>query len=211
MVDGYLLLTPQQEAEITKRITGKDYEAIDDRTELDGGNPWGRYEEHRHLPIRAIVKDFIDHDVPFSPSQVPDMWKDLEYLHKLGILVRDIHVFNYIGGKLVDFSRSWTVPHPSFVPTAMRPKRIQRARERDPQSLRKAIVEWGIGNDWDWDEVAIPEELTNCASGRGQNDCYGQDPRLYPWFKWEKDPDAAKALMENGIFMDAWEGTKGKD
>jgi hypothetical protein len=177
LTDGYLLLTPQQEAEVTKRATGNPHKPVGANTELDNGDAWGRFDEHHHLPVRAIVKDFVDVHIPFSPSHVSDMWKDLEDLHKLGILVHDIHVFNYINGKLIDFSRSWTMPHPSLVPKTMRTRRIREARERDPHSLHKAIVEWGIGNDWGSDEVDIPEELVKCASGRGQNDRWGEDPR----------------------------------
>jgi hypothetical protein len=43
--------------------------------EVDGEGPWGREEEHRQLPIRAIVKDLVTHPDPFTPSQVPDMWR----------------------------------------------------------------------------------------------------------------------------------------
>ncbi|KAK4126411.1 hypothetical protein N657DRAFT_670444 [Parathielavia appendiculata] len=119
------------EAEIIKRTTGQDVEPVEPKTELDGGNPWGGYEEHRHLLVRAIVKGFLT-------------TKPLSRLPKCQtcILVRDIQVFNYVGARIIDFSRSWTMPHPSFMPTAMRPKRIQQTRERDPHTLRKASLSW---------------------------------------------------------------------
>jgi hypothetical protein len=56
------------------------------------------------------------------------MWEDLEEFHKLGILVRDIHILNYMSGKSIDFSRSWTTPHPSFTSTAMYPEDLEKER-----------------------------------------------------------------------------------
>lgn len=43
------------------------------------------------------------------------MWRDLEDLHTFGILVRDIQFGNYIGGRLVDLSRAWTMYHLGLV------------------------------------------------------------------------------------------------
>ncbi|KAJ0116817.1 hypothetical protein J7T55_009968 [Diaporthe amygdali] len=78
-----------------------------------GDRPWGRWEEHRGQPIRAIVKELAeddDLDEAFNTGRISTstMWRDLEDLHALGILVRDIYLDNYIGGRLVDFSRAWT-------------------------------------------------------------------------------------------------------
>ncbi|KAL2147641.1 hypothetical protein VTI28DRAFT_8095 [Corynascus sepedonium] len=76
---------------------------------LTGATPGGRWEIHRGLPVRAIVKELMANDgnaaagKPFFPSRLRDLWQDLEDLHRLGILVRDINPGNYIGGKLIDF------------------------------------------------------------------------------------------------------------
>ncbi|KUI60277.1 hypothetical protein VP1G_07510 [Cytospora mali] len=96
---GYLLLTPKQEVEITKKIAGKDYE-LDSTEKLEGWNLWDRYEQHRGQPIRAIVKELIDDGKgygakPFEAAQIPRLWGDPERLQSLGILVRDIHIGNY--------------------------------------------------------------------------------------------------------------------
>ncbi|KAL2129115.1 hypothetical protein VTI74DRAFT_8205 [Chaetomium olivicolor] len=89
---GYLLLSPQQEAEVTRRVTGQHCDQFSKPdAELDGRNIWGRYEQHRGKPIRAIIKDFAS-GICFAPEQIAQMWDDLEALHALGILVRDIHV-----------------------------------------------------------------------------------------------------------------------
>jgi hypothetical protein len=107
------------------------------------------------------------------------MWEDLENLHELGILVRDIQAGNYMGGKLVDLSRSWTTPSPSFDYISL--ENLWAQRQADPHGLHKAIIDWGLENHWDWDEVVIPDELEKCASGEGKNDKYGTDPTRYNW------------------------------
>jgi hypothetical protein len=170
---GYLLLTPQQEAEIAERARGIYYPyPADPDAHLDGTNPWNRWEEHRGVPVRAIVKEFVTTQEPFSSAQVPDLWKDLEDLHGLGILVRDIGVGNYTDGKLIDFSQSWTMPHPCL--EYISPRWLREERQTDPLSLDGAIVDWGIEKGWNWDEVDRPQELQDCASGEGENDRYGK-------------------------------------
>ncbi|KAG7291064.1 hypothetical protein NEMBOFW57_001074 [Staphylotrichum longicolle] len=187
---GYLLLTPEQEAEVEKKATGvKDPEQA-------SWNFWGRAPEHRYLPVRAILKDLIRPQDPFSPGHVSDMWSDLEDLHRLDIIVRDINVFNYLGGKMIDFSRAWTTPHP--FPTAMASYGVKRARKSDPMNLHKALIEWGMERRWDWD--VIPEELIKRAAGMGTNGRYGVNPSRYDWRKWEKDPAAADTFMEHQLF-----------
>ncbi len=190
---GYLLLTPQQEAEIDRRASNAKYPSVDYRTTLDGQNMWSRCEEHRDLPVRAIVKTLVSPEDPFTTDHVSQMWQDLEDLHRLGILVRDITVFNYIGGKLVDFSRALTTPHP--FPGAMSRSTVDRLLGREPDRLHAAFVDWGMSRDWDWD--VIPEDMLKCVMGEGDADTqggpYGADPRQYDWRKWEKDPAAETA------------------
>ncbi|KAK4033493.1 hypothetical protein C8A01DRAFT_40061 [Parachaetomium inaequale] len=52
----------------------------------------------------------------------------------------------------------------------------------------------------DWDEVVIPQELQDCASGTSKNDRYGTDPRLYDWCKWEEDLDAVEGFFEQELY-----------
>lgn len=54
------------------------------------------------------------------------VWRDLDDLHALRILVRDIHMGNYIGGRLADLSRAWAMYHPG----------LNRIRRRDLEHLR---------------------------------------------------------------------------
>ncbi|KAK4172837.1 hypothetical protein QBC36DRAFT_196057, partial [Triangularia setosa] len=63
--------------------------------------------------LRYCQKEFIPSGPEhFTQSQVSHLWSDVEELQKLGILVRDLHVRNYMHGKLVNFSRAWTMYHP---------------------------------------------------------------------------------------------------
>lgn len=109
---GWLLLTPQQEAEATPLITGGlEYEHDDEEPmgTLDR-ETWGRCEEDVEQPIRAIIKEFVEDDdfeEAFKRDRIfaATMWRDLEDLHSLGILRCDIYMGNYIGGKLVDLNR----------------------------------------------------------------------------------------------------------
>lgn len=98
---GYILLSPDQERFITERLTGSPppkEEGAGGGRPLNGDEaPWFRWEEHRGHPVRAIVKDLIVDEngnlcSEFRSSQVPQMYEDLETLHSLGILVRDVHI-----------------------------------------------------------------------------------------------------------------------
>lgn len=166
----------------------------DPDVELDGSNAWNRYEEHRHLPVRAIVKDLQTDGTPFTASQVSQLWDDLEDLHKLGILVQDIGLGNYMNGKLIDFSRSWVMPHPALL-------RLDPDQRRfDPMYLRSTIVDCSLMDRWPEGELVIPDELYACSMGKGQNDRYGIDPSQYDWRKWEKDLTVSEAFIARDLF-----------
>jgi len=78
---------------------------------------WDRPKEEYDRPIadrqsfRAIVKELVTDPVPFKNNMVRGMLADLRSLRNITVFVRDIRADNYCGGKLVDFSVSWTVPH----------------------------------------------------------------------------------------------------
>ncbi|KAM6536387.1 hypothetical protein FALCPG4_002394 [Fusarium falciforme] len=84
--------------------------------------------EGQATPFMGIVKDWVDR-VVFDPSlewdfeqaahdeirqvrHFPRMLRDLHKLHESGIVVRDIGIWQYIDGVLVDLSMAWTIPHP---------------------------------------------------------------------------------------------------
>lgn len=199
---GYLLLTQQQEAKVTLMITGGlEYEPDDEDPPgtLKGDKPWGRWEEHRGQPIRAIVKELAeddDLDGAFNTGRISasTMWRDLEDLHALGILVRDIHLDNYIGGRLVDFSRAWTMYHPSLDRIGRR--NLTRFRMRKTNSLLVMLQDWWVANSA-VDKLEIPDSLHRCDED--END-HGTDSRGYNWLRWEEDGEAAMAYVKWELF-----------
>ncbi|KAJ4328867.1 hypothetical protein N0V84_000655 [Fusarium piperis] len=76
----------------------------------------------------GIVKDWVDrvvtgptldcefdqaaHDEICQVRHFPRMLRDLHRLHESGIVVRDLGIWQYMNGVLIDFSMAWTVPHP---------------------------------------------------------------------------------------------------
>lgn len=61
--------------------------------------------------FRAIVKDLIEDQTSFTELMIGRMLRDLKSLRRMALFVRDVKESNYKGGKLVDFSVSWTAPH----------------------------------------------------------------------------------------------------
>ncbi|KAH8774678.1 kinetochore Sim4 complex subunit FTA2-domain-containing protein [Diaporthe sp. PMI_573] len=181
---GYILLSPDQERFITERHTGnpplQDEGAGDGRPLNGDEGPWFRWEEHRGYHVRAIVKDLmVDGNGnlcgEFRSSQAPQMYEDLETLHSLGILVRDVHMGNYRDGKLVDFSRAFTMYHPGLD----RPVEylMERCRFEEGMNLLEMVED--DGNAPDASRVEFPQGLSRYLEGD-----VGIDPRDYNWRKW---------------------------
>lgn len=194
---GYILLTREQERDVTEAL-GVDYvdwESHPDHLSCAGVFP--RWEDHRHERLRAIVKDYVPLKgrVPWAPSQIPQMYADLEKLHELGILVRDIHQGNYLNGKMVDFSRAWTMYHPCLDRVTW--LSIRHSRLDDPEKFENMINQWAFNEDQEIDEF-IPSALVTWR-GRLDNadgvyvgrriEEAGVDPRLYDWRKWEDEEE----------------------
>ncbi|KAK4237486.1 kinetochore Sim4 complex subunit FTA2-domain-containing protein [Achaetomium macrosporum] len=190
---GYLLLTPQQEADLAIRVEGQPTPPPSaDAATLDGDNFWRRHEQHRGIPVRAIVKELVPCKDP-DPERAPRMWKDLQALHSLGILVNDTHGGNYLDGKLVDFSRSFTMYHPALGHiTARELKSLMWDELSDLLDYYYDLSNYGAGAG------VIPQDLDDlCAGDFGQ---YRNLPTTYNWLKWAKDPDAEKAYVEQTVF-----------
>lgn len=184
-----------------QRSGGFHFPPVDEKaTSLDGGtNSWGRWEEHRGVPVRAIVKELATEYKPFTPAQLQGLWRDLEDLHKLGILARDVSIGNYMGGKLIDFSRSWAMPHPCF--ESIDPYWMCEERQADPLALDGAILDWAVEARWEQEHVdMMPRELRECASGEGRDDPYCTDPRYYDWRKWEEDLETVDSFHEHELY-----------
>lgn len=188
---GYILLTREQERVVTEAL-GEDYVDWENHPgHLDCDGVFPRWEEHRHERLRAIVKDYVSvgNGRPWTASQIQQMYTDLERLHELGILVRDIHEGNYLDGKLVDFSMAWTMYHPCLERST--PSGILRSRLEDPSKFEDMIDQWALDEGKDIEELK-PNALVKWryrpgndtgSPGRREEDA-GVDPRLYNWKKW---------------------------
>jgi hypothetical protein len=121
------------------------------------------------------------------------MWADLQASHSLGTFAKDTHGGKYLGGKLVDFSRSWTMYHPAMDQICAR--ELKGLMLDEQQQLLDHYCFWADGAA---EPVAIPQDLESFCSGHG--DRYENLPMAYNWLKWEKDADAAKVYVEQGLF-----------
>ncbi|KAL1864598.1 hypothetical protein Daus18300_007615 [Diaporthe australafricana] len=172
---GYLLLTLEQERHISKGEL-----ETDDQGSLKGGGPWGRWEWQRHQRLRAIVKNFVPVDTGyFDESHLSGMWSDLELLHSLGILVRDIHPGNYMDGKLIDLSRAWTMYHPCIDRTL--PDSLKKLRKDECKRFTDMIRTWSVIHG-----VAIEVPQGSDAWESDNKEDFGIDPTKYDWRKWEE-------------------------
>ena len=79
----------------------------------DWHRPSDEYErpDSQRYPFRAIVKELVRDETVFTKKMIRGMRADLLRLRDMLVFVRDVRKENYRGGKLVDFSVSWTAPH----------------------------------------------------------------------------------------------------
>ncbi|KAK4126761.1 hypothetical protein N657DRAFT_653195 [Parathielavia appendiculata] len=166
---GYLLLTHQQETELARK----------------------RYEEHRGLPVRAIVKKLVSSNASNS-HDAQRMWADLDNLYSLSIFVGDPHGGNYPGEKLVDFGRSWTMYHPALV--HIRDSKLQLLM----LELQQLLDYYHDLSNSSSDEIEIPEDLESYCTGEIAKS--KTSPRAYNWPKWDKNAEAVKVHMESKLF-----------
>ncbi|KAI9765983.1 MAG: hypothetical protein M1840_006990 [Geoglossum simile] len=78
-----------------------------------GGFCWDRPSQDgpsQLEPFRGIVKELVSGD-PFVSGMAEKMGADLLKLSNIGVYPIDIKEDNYRGGRLTDFSASWTRPH----------------------------------------------------------------------------------------------------
>ena len=123
-------------------------------------------------------------------------WPDLQDLHSLGILVGDTHGGNYLGGKLVDFSRSMTMYHPGLHYIFER-----TLRELMLEELRHLLGHYYfLTNLRSDDMIVVPQDLEAFCSGDLVK--YQNLPITYDWLQWEEDPDVAVAYVEQALFKE---------
>ena len=109
---------------------------------------WNRPEEEydwlvtTRQPFRAIVKELVRSRKRLS--RVAEMRSDLLALQAMGVYIQDIREDNYIDGKLVDFSRSWTNPHILLDPNIRSQRLINLEIEGDLLTFDRMLEEAGI-------------------------------------------------------------------
>lgn len=127
--------------------------------------------------MKSVVKEYIPSTEPWTASQVPRMYSDLEAIHKLGILVNDIHQGNFLGGKRINFSRAWTSYHmclDRFTPGDVYDRRLE-----EPAQFEEMVDTWAYSEG---QEIEKPDELVQWHSRRGLDLWF--NPRYYDWEKW---------------------------
>lgn len=113
-----------------------------------GADEWNRPEQEygwptsARQPFRAIVKELVRSKTRLC--RIAQMRKDLLDLHRMGVYVQDIREDNYINGKLVDFSRSWTHPHIMLDPKIRSQDLINLEIEGDLLAFDQMLEEAGI-------------------------------------------------------------------
>lgn len=201
---GYLLLTPTQEAEITQRIVEEEWQSgsdSDGETDGLGHKMWSRCKRDKGQPIRAIVKQLVEGDLGFEQRHIGQMWQDFQGFQSLGILVRDIHLHNYIGGKLVDFGRAWTMFHPCLNQIDYRD--LQQERDTDLVDLYTLITDCLRFEE----ELKLPEGLKKAL-----DDVDGYVDQLeYDWQKWEEIREVAEEYVASDLYADKQPSESGDD
>ncbi|KAK4683384.1 hypothetical protein QC764_0028890 [Podospora pseudoanserina] len=192
---GYLLLSSEQAHQVANLMgRSRDDPDDDDPATLYGHNFWDRDEQHRGHPVKAIVKEFVsDGGEGFNKTQVAKLWDDLKEFRKLGILVRDITIHNYIGGKLIDFSRAWTVYHPLFDWTT--DSHVTDHLEMEAQELIDLLYTWARVTDQSG--FKLPKGLKEHSMG--EDESTDLNPGLYDWRKWEADQEAAQIFVDKTL------------
>ncbi len=153
------------------------------------------------MPIKAIVKTYIDSSTPFTGSMVRPMIRNLKKIHRLGITVRDIKEDAYLDGILVDMSKAWTVPHPCYdlERGLFRPTLARNETECDLDAFQDIIDDWNRENPddhitaraWvDVDRVVSLRESSYLTSG------ILLDPAKHNWRKWQRPQRALRSSKQ---------------
>lgn len=187
---GYVLLTPHQE----------------DHLRDEGVPIKKRGHENPHPPIQALVKEFIDSDIPFTPRMVPRMIRDLQEINKVEIMIFDVRDENYLDGRLLEFGSSKTVPHPRlneeivdfFVKRNAGLENLPKADEDDFDQMIDDYNEettgpriWKrIGPNWDLKENVLRKTRLDVYKHEAYYPKYR--PELYDWEKAERDREAKR-------------------
>ena len=132
---GYTSVSADREGEISESFGIVDWHRPDEE--------YQRRVTQRQ-PLRAIVKDLMREEVCFTNRMVRRMKADLYKLREMLVFVRDIRSDNYLGGKLLDFSVSWTAPHLMLSRDVQSRKSINREIASELHDFDDMIKEEGV-------------------------------------------------------------------
>lgn len=99
---GHITLPAKMEDELERRFGVGDW----DRPEAEYNKPASKRQV-----LRAVVKELVQKDVPFTEKTLARMLRDLYCIRRQGIYPSDIFARNYKGGLLLDLSIAKTEPH----------------------------------------------------------------------------------------------------
>ena len=134
---GFIGISTEREKELDKKFGIVGWE----RPEKKDGQA-----QSTRAPLRAIVKELISDDIPFTRKMIRQMKADLLALRRMRVFVRDVQEDNYKGGKLVDFSVSWTDPHIMMSERYCNKKTIERDRDWELREFDNMIKQSGLSN-----------------------------------------------------------------
>ena len=153
---GHLAIPAAREEELARRF------------EVDA---WDRPEDDSYLPVakqqplRAIVKDLVEHDGPLTEENLIRMRRDLIKMHRLGVYPQDVLERNYGSGLLLDFSIAITKPH--WVFEMKRQCWIDSMKNDDMKSLKRIMLDSGVKT---WQRAVRNREycmkLRGCPEGK---------------------------------------------
>lgn len=99
---GFIFLSDADEQALYGEAVDFERDTVDLRYQKDDG---GGYR------VRAIVKQLGSPSHGVTTKRLGEIIRGIRALNRNKIYNRDIHLSNYLDGKIVDFGSSWTEPH----------------------------------------------------------------------------------------------------
>jgi Kinetochore Sim4 complex subunit FTA2 len=143
---GFVSIPAIMESTFEKKFKVKSWNRPDDESSEPLAN---------RQPFRALVKDLVEIDPPITKALLKRMLRDLKALNRLKIYVMDIAIRNYKGGKIVDFSSSWTEPNFMFREDVRSKIEIRQFRGEDAFEFDEMIGEMNVSI---WNRASRNEE-----------------------------------------------------
>ncbi len=150
---GYATIPAEREEELKRKFEIDNWKRP--------GNEYAK-APHRRQPFRAIIKDLIIEDVPFTEKVAKKMLNDLRRMRRVGVYPMDVQTRNYKNGILIDFSVALTPPHYLFATMPL--WRVRGYKRDDLVSWQSLVKEQGILT---WERAVRNPEY--CKKLRSQN------------------------------------------